>query len=226
MVLLEIIGAIVAYGTVKGTCEMIGQAGKKAYPTLDNREFDIQNRRNGLKISTDTDINKIAARCGIRPDKYGVLPEEGYKACVRYVADYGDDTLKFIDQWKKTVEHQKANRKIHIAGDSSAAYNNAVNNWKNKKYVPGKVIMHEVKHWYDLTLAQHQKRVDEIYHNTILGELSAKKPVVKKQTGFDGKRVEVWFIKGTKRDKQDDWLTNSLWKSLYSRCCERCGYKP
>ena len=50
-VLLEIIGAIVAYGTVKGTCEMIGQAGKKAYPTLDNREFDIQNRRNGLKMS-------------------------------------------------------------------------------------------------------------------------------------------------------------------------------
>ena len=226
MVLLEIIGAIVAYGTVKGTCDMIEQMGKKAYPTLDNREFDIKNRRNGLKTSTDTDINKIAARCGIRPDKYGVLPEEGYKACMQYVIDYGDDTLKFIDQWKKTVEHQKANKKIKITANSSTDYDEAVERWKKKEFVPRKTIMFEVKHWYNLSLSQHQERVNKIYNNTIIGELCVKKPIVKEQTGFTGKRVEIWFVKGTKDCEQDSWLTNGIWKALYNTCCKHCGYEP
>ena len=86
--------------------------------------------------------------------------------------------------------------------------------------------MHEVKHWYNLTLTQHQERVDKIYNNTILGELSVKKPIVKAQSGFDGKRIEVWFVKGTEQDKQDEFLTNRVWKALYNDCCRRCGFKP
>lgn len=225
--LMNLIGATVAYGAVKGTCNAMERYGKNANPRLNNREFDLNNSCDGIKIKGEKNIMNIAARCGIRT-KDGVLPKYGYKQCLNYVRKYIDhpsDEVTFKREWKKVSDCQEKRKSYKIKKAASEPYESNVNAWKKEKWTNMTIIL-EFDHWYYLTLDEHRERAMDIYDNTYFGEIAVKPPVVRKHPKIYGKRTEVWKVKAIKGAKQDSWSTNSGYKALYNVCCKHRGYEP
>ena len=225
--LMWLLGCAVTYSVLKGAGSAAEQYGKKACPSLDNRQYDLDNGVKGISVIGESNIMKIAARNGVRPNKHGVLPYFGYESCTEYVRKYSNnsnDVSKFIDEWKKVSKEQERRASKEIRHSSQSSYNRTANQWRSAEFSGGS-ITHEVVHWFDLTIPEHQAKIDEIYENTILKDLCVSRPVVRDTPGIYGHRKEYWRIKARKGDKQDDWATNSLWKSLYSQCCKHCGYE-
>lgn len=228
MVLLELIGAAVAYSVVKGTSKAIGDYGKNANPNLNNKDFDRKNGVNGLKVYGERNIMNIASRCGIRT-KNGVLPRYGYENCMDYVYKYANnraDIDAFPREWKKVSEQQEKRQSRQLASSSTGEYRRLVNVWKNKHLNPSKTIILEFDHWYSLTLDEHRRQALDIYDHTYFGEIAVKPPVVRPHPKIYGKRTEYWEVKATSDAKQDNWVTNGEYKALYSACCRYRGYNP
>ena len=226
MVLLSLIGAAVAYCTVKGTCEAIGKYGQNAYKGIDTRDFDLKNSANGIRYSSETDINKIAARNGIRCDKYGLLPEFGYRNCLEYVRRYSNsenDVDGFIRSWKRTVRNQEARRSSRLKAESVSSYESNVKAWREADWDNRRTIIIELSHWWGLTIEDHQERAMDIYNNTYMGEIAVKKPVVRRDPKIYGRRIETWQIRARKDFRQDEWSTNNRIKAMYTLCAKQRG---
>lgn len=227
MVLMSLVGLAVGVSFWKGVSAVAEEHGKKAYPQLDRRNYDLDNGVKGISFNGETNIRKIAARNGVRPDKHGVLPFFGYKSCTEYVSKYANgpnDVSKFIDEWQRVSKEQQRRASQQIQRDSQSSYNRTAKQWESADF-NGKTITHEVVHWFNLTIPEHQARIDEIYENTILKDLCVSRPVVRKHPSIYGHRTEYWRIRARKSDQQDDWSTNASWKALYSQCCKHCGYE-
>ena len=226
--LMSLIGLAVGVSFWKGVGAVAEERGKKAYPQLDSRNYDLDNGVKGISIYGESNIRKIAARNGVRPNKHGVLPYYGYKNCTEYVRKYSNnrnDVSNFIAEWRKVSKEQERRASREIQRSSQSSYNRTANQWKSADF-NGKTITHEVVHWFNLTIPEHQARIDEIYENTILKDLCVSRPVVRKHPSIYGHRTEYWRIKARIGDQQDDWPTNSSWKVLYSQCCRKCGFEP
>ena len=228
MVLMSLLGLAVSVGFWKSVGSAAEQHGKKAYPQLNSRNYDLDNGVKGISIYGETNIRKIAARNGVRPNKQGVLPYYGYQSCTEYVRKYSNnrnDVSNFIEEWKKVSKEQERRASLQIQRSSQPSYNSTANQWESADF-NGKTITHEVVHWFNLTIPEHQARVNEIYENTVLKDLCVSRPVVRDTPGIYGHRKEYWRIKARVGDRQDDWATNSSWKALYSQCCRKCGFEP
>ena len=77
MVLLELLGVALGVDAVNGAAK---KSSMKANPQLNVKQFDADCARYGV---IGRDIMDVAARCGVKPNKYGVLPEDGYKHCLK-----------------------------------------------------------------------------------------------------------------------------------------------
>lgn len=228
MVLMSLIGAAVAYSAVKGACNVAEQYGKNANPELDNRQFDLNNNLNGIKIRGEQNILNIAARCGIRMQN-GVLPRYGYKNCIKYVRGYLNDPKEintFKSEWKKVSNQQQRRQAKKLAKSFDGEYHRLVNVWEGKKWDHDRSIILEFDHWYNLTLNEHKQQAMDLYDNTYFGEIAMQPPVVRKHPTIYGKRTEVWKVKATKDAKQDNWVTKNTYGGLYDTCCKYRGYNP
>lgn len=223
MVLLELIGVALGASLING---MSKKSSMKANPQLDVKQFDADCARYSV---IGQDIMDVAARCGVKPNKYGVLPEDGYKHCMEYVTQYvnhPDDIELFKRDWLLTVEQQlKAKSDLMINkywGDYQHQYNGYLNN--KEHWTSGPDIVLEFKHWHGLSKDQHLKRLKDIQTKTFWGELCLKDPILRKNPRINDSYIEVWVMRGRKYDKQGDWLTHNSWEMTYEVCCGVCGY--
>jgi hypothetical protein len=100
---LGTIGMLLAAGAIARTAE---RRTMNACPTLDKKRYDEHNAIHGINIH---DINKIAARNGVRCDKHGVLPENGWMQCINYVKQYAnspEDVENFLRAWLDGIQKQ------------------------------------------------------------------------------------------------------------------------
>ena len=236
--MLGIIGTVLAMGAIS---EYANQKNKKAYPKMSQsqvqNDMDAEFARYGIKGQngrfTETKINMIAARNNVKPNKYGVLPEEGWKHCRRYVAGYANDDQDIIDfekAWYDTVEHQlkvqrkkisnpNINKKAKQYYESEKRIKRTMDDRKN-----GPIIVLEYKHWHGIPKEEQLKRMEELQHQTIWGEICAEPPILRDNTRLPNCYNEVWIIHGKKNDKQGTFSTNNYYKDLYTKCCAKIGY--
>lgn len=225
MVLMELFGVAFAYSVLKGASSVAEAYGKKAYPDLDNDKYDKENMRDGIMPH---DILRIAARNGVRPDKNGVLPLTGYRHCLNYVRKYANDPSdvdKFIHEWKRRCEYQQKEHSHQLKRESEQNYNDIVE-WFESTRRSGRTITLTYNHWRNLTEAEHNERVYELYNKTYLGERAVRPPVVRFDPDIYGKRIEVWVVESNTDEFQDDRQTMAKWNRLYANCCKHLGYEP
>lgn len=223
MGLLELLGIACGIGAVNSATK---KSSIKANPQLDVKQFDANCARYGI---VGQNIVDVAARCGVKPNKYGVLPENGYKHCLKYVTQYvnhPNDIELFKRDWLLTVEQQlgaKSNLMIRkYWNDYQHQYNGYLN---NKKYwTSGPEIVLEFKHWHGLPKDQYLQRLKDIQNKTFWGELTIEPPILRNNPRFKNSFIEVWVMQGDKNDKQGSLLTNKSWQSTYKCCCGVCGY--
>lgn len=232
MVLLELIGVALGAALINSVAE---QHGKKANPNLNETRFDADNARYGVATSsagfTYQKIMDIAARCGVRPNRHGVLPEEGWKRCLKYVETYmndPNDLLNFERDWKMAVASQLKEKSAKMIEKHWEGYQHQYKGYLEHKefWTSGPKIVLEFKHWHGLPKEEHLKRLENIKTKTFWGELALQDPILRKNPRVDNSFIEVWVMQGDKHDKQGDWLTNNHFKCLYSDCCGVCGYDP
>lgn len=223
---LSTIGMILAAGAID---KMIENKGKNAYPGLDNNEFDRHNAVYGINIY---DINKIAARNGVRCDQYGVLPENGWYQCIEYVKQYAntvEDVNSFPKIWEDTIEIQLQEKQIKIQNKAKNKYKNVSYEATIKQYEDIKnnpIIIVQFKHWYGLTYAEHMKRLTKITKETKWGHIAATKPILRPIPGKNG-HLEIWQAYGLrKNDEQNNAVTMNILQTAYEISCEYCGYDP
>ena len=65
MVLMSLVGLAVGVSFWKGVSAVAEEHGKKAYPQLDRRNYDLDNGVKGISFNGETNIRKIAARNGV-----------------------------------------------------------------------------------------------------------------------------------------------------------------
>ena len=223
MVLLELLGVALGAATISSATK---QSSKKANPRLNESQFDADCARYSV---IGQDIMDVAARCGVKPNKYGVLPEDGYKHCMKYVTQYvnhPDDIELFKRDWLLAVEQQlkaKSDLMIRKHWDN---YQHQYQGYLNNKdhWLGGPEIVLEYKHWHGLPKDQYLQRLEDIQTKTFWGELTIQPPILRNNPRFEDSFIEVWVMQGRKGHKQGSWLTNKLWESTYKDCCGVCGY--
>lgn len=222
-----LLGAAITYSTLKGACNYAGQKGQKAYPGLNRNDFDQSNMIKGFGEFNEEKIKQIAARCGVRPNEYGVLPLFGYENCLDYVKEYHGDLDKFVQAWMLVVKCQEDVQKGRIHSKYNERYHKLENAYQNSKFSDTETTTFTLKHWYDLPIYEHEARCDEIYDDTFLGDYAIGRPVVHASTKVYGARSEVWTVKKEIHDlPHSDNLTDRIWKGAYNTCCKYLGYQP
>ena len=216
-------GMLLTAGAISGLAD---KSKKKANPKLNNTEFDAHCARLGI---SRVKIMDIAARCGVTPSKYGVLPEDGWKHCLNYVSNYvndPDDIEQFKRNWAHVVERQLKSKSQQIIDKYWDSYQNSYqlflknkNNWLN-----GPIITLELRHWHGLPKDQHIARLKDIQLKTFWNELALKDPILRNNPRFKDAHIEFWILRGGRYDEQDSRLTNNKMKTLYKKCCGVCGY--
>ena len=204
------------------------QYSKKANPSLDKSKFDADNARYGIATSelgfTNQKIMDIAARCGVRPNKYNVLPEDGWKHCIDYVTQYinsPNDLTNFERDWKNCVNHQLAKKSNLMVEKYWEHYERQYNGYlKNKEFwTSGPAITLEFRHWHGLPKDQYLERLDNLQTKTFWGELALQKPILRKNPRIKNSFIEVWVMQGCECDRQDSWLTKNTMRTTYKICC-------
>lgn len=227
---LSTIGMLLAAGTINKAAK---NRGKKANSKLNNVEFDAHNAEYGIASNpigfTSQKIMDIAARCGVRPNKYNVLPEDGWKHCLKYVSQYVNnphDIINFERDWLKTVEKQLNSKSTQMIKQHWDSYQHQYQGFLNNKefWTSGPKIVLEFKHWHDLPKDQYLQRLEDIQTKTFWGELTLKEPILRHNPRFEKSFIEIWIMQGQKNDKQGNWLTNNIFRNLYIDCCGVCGY--
>lgn len=234
MVLLELLGVAAGAALVNSAAKKHQQ---KANPKLNRQKFDNDNAEYGIATSslgyTEQKILDIAARCGVRPNKYGVLPENGWEHCLKYVSEYVNDPKdisNFERDWKNTVGEQLKRKAEKLKDDSSAYYERAYRLWHHEGYCdkadPNNKIIIKIKHWRGMPKEEHLKRMNNLYENTLLKDKSVKPPILRNDPRAKDGHIEVWVLKGYPWDKPTSWLSQNSCRTLYEGCCKHLGYDP
>lgn len=222
MVLMGLIGWGAAALFWKTLSDVSTQKAKNACPTLDDREFDLKNMARGINPN---EVYKIAARCRV-PLKDGILPYYKYKDCLSYVEKHANtpsDVDLFIKQWKKVARQTEQAKAKKIQRENEPNYQQIVNMFKKDIINTNTIILTYNDNW-NLTEAEHNERVDNLYRNTYLGERAVRPPKVRFDPEIYGKRIEVWEVRARDEDIQDERQTMARWNRLYNTCCKKCGY--
>ena len=233
---LSTIGMLLAAGAIAAWAD---KDSKKAYPKLTTKvsnDMDAEFGRYGIKGQngrfTDTKIKMIAARNGVRTNKNGVLPEEGWKKCRSYVAKYANcdqDILDFQDAWYRTVYNQmKAhgrtlqdpNSKLMKDYKSNARYFNAPS---HKSEWQQQTIVLEINHWHTIPEEEQIKRMNELQDQTYWGNLCVEPPILRNNPHSHG-HIEVWMLHASSDHKQGSSRTKRFFKNRYKECCAKLGY--
>ena len=224
---MSLLGALGVIAATAFASEMGNAYGKNAYKNLDDKEFDKERSRYGImhEFST-TQIYKIAARNRVRVDKYGILPEHGYRECLDYVNKYSlnkNDTKLFIDGWEQTIKIAKEDKKKKIIKDNEKNYERQRKNAMKYNMDPeGPEVVLEYRHWFDLSPEEYHERLNKLYTETFLGEIAIEKPILRYNPGnIYNPYIETWVLRGEKG--QDPDFTNVL-KASYSICCKKLGF--
>lgn len=227
MVLGWLLGAAVTYSTLKGASTYAGQRSQRAYPGLDRVEFDRTNTIKGIGEFNEEKILQIAARCGVKPNEYGVLPLFGYEQCVDYVKEYNGNVDDFTKAWMLVVKCQEDVQKGRIHNKYNERYHKLADVYSRGNFSDTETTTFTLNHWYDLPLYEHEARCDEIYDDTFLGGLAVHRPVVRGSNKVYGARSEVWTVKKELYDRPySDGLADRTWKGAYNTCCKYLGYQP
>lgn len=215
---LGTIGTLLAAGAIARTAE---RRSMNAYPTLNKEGYDKHNALHGINIY---DINKIAARNGVRCDKYGVLPENGWTQCVRYVRQYAN-TLKDMEEfpkvWVKHVEKQLEQKHETIKQEATEYYNQYKHVWMdlvNQKTSQTDVL--QLKHWRGMAREEHQKRLDEMMQ-TDWRMIVANGPILRPLPNSTTSHLEVWEVYESPKIRKYTPYT-----MYYKWFCKLCGYDP
>ncbi|RAP50206.1 MAG: hypothetical protein BZ138_06925, partial [Methanosphaera sp. rholeuAM270] len=170
---MSLLGALGIIAATVLASEMGNAYGKNAYKNLDDKEFDKECSRYGVMHDfSTTQIYKIAARNRVRVDKYGVLPEHGYRECLDYVNKYSlnkNDTKLFIDGWEQTIKIAKEDKRKKIIKDNEKDYERQKKNAKKYMNPEGPEVVLEYRHWFDLSPEEYQERLNKLYTETFLG---------------------------------------------------------
>ena len=211
----------------------VKQRGKKAYPRLDNKQFDADNASNGIAHGgfSEEKIMKIAARCGVRPNKHGILPQNGKNNCLRYVSRYADhdnDVINFKKAWDRTIKKQLKNRSSDLREKYSNNYEYKKNivDCRGHGYFGGPNIVLEIFHWDGISKEEQLRRMKDLQNNSIWGDVCVKKPKLRRNSNnhYPSGYVEVWTLSGGKDDVQGKRSTMKKYKNLYRDCCAHLGY--
>jgi hypothetical protein len=227
---LGTIGMLLAAGAIAGAAD---KRSKKANPNLNNKRFDADCARYGVATSsagfTSQKIMDIAARCGVRPNKYGVLPEDGWKRCMHYVSNYVNnpgDIAHFERDWRKTVAIQLNGKAEMLIEKHWPDYYHQYQGFLKypDHWLSGPPLVLELKHWHGLPKEDHLARMKDIQENTFWSELVIGRPVLRHNPRFEDAHIEVWTVRGSKNDKPDSWISKRKKLALYEDCCGVCGY--
>jgi len=238
MVLLELLGIGFTIACISKYGE---KQSKRAYPQMQDKKVqsstDAEFARYGIKGKnnkfTDTKINMIAARCNVTPNKYGVLPENGWKHCRSYVARYANsnqDILDFEQAWYTTVQHQLKMQRSEISNPNknkkAKAYNDVEQYIKHslKSRKNGPTIVLEYRHWHGISKDEQLKRMKELQQKTIWGKICKEAPLLRDNPYAPNSYTEIWIINGKPDDEQGSSKTNREYKKLYEKCCAKIGY--
>lgn len=235
MVLGGIIGTVIAMGAISGVAD---RHNKNAYPGLNKAELDAECARYGIRGRTgnftETHIRKIAARNNVPCNKHGVLPENGWKECVRYVQQYvnSDTDLRDFEQaWYGLVETQMKQRSARLKDPNSkimqqykkhdqffSSTDTPDARWKSK------TIVLEIKHWHGMPKEEHLKRMHELQDQTFWGRLCKEKPILRDNPRMPDSYTETWILYAGSKHEQGSKYTESVFKDWYKECCASLGY--
>ena len=223
MVLSLLIGMALAKGIAE--CAHVAKGGMSF---KGEEEFDKEVAYHGIDT---TDILRIAKRHGIYPNKKGILPHTvPPKRVIDYVKKYSNnpsDVEEFKSNWRKTVEEQFEARheKVRTSSSDSKMYDKNLQHRKNNE-VPylssSKTRIFVVEHWMGMPKGEHQRRVNEIVKNTILGDYLAGKPVLRENNWSMDSHNEYYKVKlnSDARNTMDE----VQFLRLYRECCAKIGY--
>ena len=233
-----IIGTALAMGAISG---LANKNGKKAYPKMTNQvsnNMDAEFARYGIKGQNGrfdtTKIKMIAARNNVATDKYGVLPEHGWKRCRSYVARYANsnqDILDFEQAWYDTIQTQLNIKRRKISNPKNKAlkdykrHNRYFNAPSHRSEWQQKIIVLELKHWFGIPKEEQEKRMQELQDHTYWGQLCAEPPILRENPSIPGSYTEVWILHASNTHIQGSKHTNNVFKGWYKECCTKLGYE-
>ena len=239
MVLFTLLGIAAGAKLVNSAAK---QHQQKANPNLNRKRFDADSREYGVATSsagfTEQKIIDIAARCGVRPNKYGVLPENGWKHCLKYVTRYvnnPNDLANFERDWNIVVGKQLKQKVEKLKDESSKYYERAHRLWfeghpNEKPYkdqmVKSKKCVIEIRHWHGLEHEEHLNRVQRLYDETLLGECCVKPPILRNNIKMKNSFVEIWVFGCYPWQDVNSRITRNGKITLYKHCCKHLGFDP
>jgi len=207
------IASAVAYGMKSETKSSIDKFRKEDF--LKSVDYEINIRR---------DFGTICYICGVRqiePGKYlgmrinndpPIWPKDGWKQCIPFLEEQptitDEDILEFIDCYH-TVRQESLKA---LQNEYDKSYETVKNGFHTRE-VPTGFTMYEQNHWSNISIEEHQKMVDDIYHNTFWNEI-ATGPAKVIGEGL-GKRREIWRVKAYHKVPLDLY---------YHTCKEKAGY--
>ena len=219
---LGLIGGILA---IDAACQVSDK--RHGFMTgTEKRKFDQENARDGIHWG---EIEKIAARCRVKPNKYGVLPADGYEKCLDYVRKYANspsDINNFIELWKITVQKQILAEPERVkAGKMAQEYDSIkrIVSREAKTADKNNILTFEIKHWLDISTEEHKKRMNNIASKTILKDILAQSPVLRWGSTWENERVEYWSVYG-QPGEQVNYVSKKHFQGTYERCAAHCGY--
>ena len=228
MGLLSLIGVGLSMAAIEGWAN---SKQKKAYPGLSYSKFDAECARNGIRCPlgfTKDQILKIAARNGVKPNKAGLLPENGWVECIYYVERYANsarDVESFKRAWRRTVENQIKEKQKVARNTVDPEYERIKRHIEANYDQNGPAIVLEYKHWHGMPKEEHLKRMNALYNDTFWGSLCKEKPILRDNPRMEGSHTEVWIMNGHVTDDQDSLSTKRKFKNNYKLCCKQLGYE-
>ena len=224
----SIIGLGLAMGAITSTAEALD---KKHCPNLNYTEFDAENARFGIRGQigfTEDRIMKIATRCGVKPNKVGILPENGWSRCKTYVERYSNEARDFSDfkkAWERTIQTQINNKQKRAKRTTNSQYELEKDYVEHNLNKNGTPIVLEYKHWHGMPKEEHLKRMNDLMENTFWGTLCKEPPILRDNPRMENSYVETWIMYPLPNQKQGKWSTMRSFKNKYKSCCEELGYE-
>ena len=202
-----------------------------AYKNFNKEKFHQEVLRYGIKgkkgfFNTD-DIKKIAAYHHIRPNKHGILPENGWEKCEQYVKTYANTPFDWGDfkrEWKNTIKLQIKEKEQRLQDPNNASIKQYETYKNMPKMTDGEIMVLEYKHWHGIPKEEHLKRMNELYNNTFWGKMCAEPPILRDNPRFPNSHTEIWIMYCQKWHKPYSFNAKMSFKNWYKTCCAKLGY--